>query len=72
MSIFNCDTLKRLRKEKKVTLPMLSLATGINETNLSHLENGKIKTPRFETVEVLAIYFGVNMETFKKEGSNPA
>ncbi len=62
---FNADKLKQLRIKKGVSRYRMSIDTKITAKDLSLLESGKTKNPRFETVESLSAYFNVNMEAFK-------
>lgn len=67
MIIFDHEKLTDLLRRKGITWKKIALDTGISEMDLLRLKNGTTKNPRFETVEILAMYFKVNMETFKKE-----
>lgn len=60
MSTF-AENLKRLRKQRKITQTELSKSTGIGRSALSMYETGQ-REPDFETLEVLADYFNVDMD----------
>lgn len=50
---------KKARIQKKLTLRQVEEITGISNTYLSQLENGKIKKPSHDTVQKLnAVYYG--------------
>ena len=67
--MFSDVALKMLLVERGISLSQLSIATGICHSSLTRLHNGQTKNPGFETVESLADYFKVNMETFIKRGA---
>ena len=64
---------KKLRKDKKLTLRQVEEITGISNAYLSQLENGKIKSPSFDTViKLLKIYIepASGMEKLYSENGN--
>lgn len=56
------DVLKKLRNDKGITQDQFSKETGINRSTLGMYEAGK-REPNFETLEVIADYFNVDMNT---------
>jgi len=44
-----CADLKRIRRERKISIDEISVATNIGKANLSRYENGKL-TPKFDTI----------------------
>lgn len=56
----NKNRLKKLRKEKGVSLDDLSKATGIPKTSLSEYETGPRAPRTTKTWDILADYFGVS------------
>jgi len=53
--------LKKLRKEKNITLFDIEKETGIKRSTYSDYENGIVKTGKLETWKKLADYFGVSV-----------
>ncbi|CUO90880.1 transcriptional regulator [Clostridium baratii] len=56
-------TLKKLRKENKLTLKDLSKKSGISVSFISDIENMR-RNPSIETLEALAIALNVSINTF--------
>lgn len=44
-----CADLKRIRRERKISIDEIAVATNIGKANLSRYENGKL-TPKFDTI----------------------
>ena len=44
-----CADLKRIRREPKISIDEIAIATNIGKANLSRYENGKL-TPKFDTI----------------------
>ena len=44
-----CADLKRIRRERKISIDEIAIATNIGKANLSRYENGKL-TPKFDTI----------------------
>ena len=44
-----CADLKRIRRERRITIDEVADATNIGKANLSRYENGKL-TPKFDTI----------------------
>lgn len=63
--------LKKLRLEHHLTQEELSKATGINRSNLAMYEKDN-RCPQVEKLQILANYFGVDMNTLLADGSDPA
>ena len=63
------DTLSYLRKRAGLTQDELSKALGIARSTLGMYERG-LREPDFETLEVIADYFNVNMSTLLGEQEN--
>ena len=53
--------LKKLRKEKNITLFDIEKETGIKRSTYSDYENGVVKTGKLKTWKKLADYFGVSV-----------
>ncbi|ORI40064.1 helix-turn-helix domain-containing protein [Leuconostoc mesenteroides] len=53
--------LKKLRKEKNITLFDIEKETGIKRSTYSDYENGIVKTGKLKTWKKLADYFGVSV-----------
>lgn len=53
--------LRHLRREREITLDVLSLATGINVSTLSRVERGLVQ-PTDQTLARLAKYFKVSAD----------
>ena len=56
------EKLKKLRKDKDLTLQDIRETTGINEGYLSKLERGIKKNPTIDVLEKLANYFNVSVD----------
>ena len=61
---FDCNVLRELRKQSKLSLRELGNMVGIDKGNLSRLENGKVKSPPILTVFRLSKVLGVPIEFF--------
>lgn len=66
---FRGERLKRLREAKHLSMTDLSDITGVSQSVISDLENGKKKTPRKATVERLCKGLGIAEEYFYLDGS---
>lgn len=55
------ERLKKLRKEKGVTLVQMSADIGIAQSSLSRYENGEREPTKMEQLQKLANYFGVTI-----------
>ena len=65
------ETLKKLRTEKKITQEELAQATGLSRSAIGMYESGS-REPKFETLEVFADFFNVDMNTLlDKEQEKP-
>lgn len=63
-----CSKLKKIRKEKGITLETLSELSNISVGYLCHLENGSRKNPSIEVMEKIAKALNVNIfEIFFKD-----
>lgn len=58
------ENLKRIRKTKKMTLKQLEEITGITNSYISAIENGRKKNLSTEILEKLAKALGVNVVDF--------
>lgn len=56
------DILRQLRERTSLTLRQVEDATGISNSYLSQLENGKIKTPSAQSLYVLSRLYNTNVE----------
>jgi len=68
---FAGEKLRALRLKHGYSMTDLEKYTGIDQTTISDLENGKTKFPRTETVEKLARFFGVPEKDFYTTDSVP-
>ena len=68
MSSFS-DMLIYLRKREKLSQHELSANIGISRSAISMYETGK-REPDFETLEIFADYFNVNMDTLLGKASD--
>ena len=68
MSSFS-DMLIYLRKREKLSQHELSAKIGISRSAISMYETGK-REPDFETLEIFADYFKVNMDTLLGKASD--
>jgi transcriptional regulator with XRE-family HTH domain len=66
---FDRHRLIMLRKQRGLSQYRLSIETNLEHVHINHLEAGRRKNPGFETVEKLAEFFKVNMETFCSGGA---
>lgn len=57
-----CDKLKALRTEHNLTQEEFAKNTGLSRSAVGMYESGK-REPNFETLEVIADYFNVDMNT---------
>lgn len=65
------EMLKKLRVEKKLTQEELAQATGLSRSAIGMYESGS-REPNFETLEVFADFFNVDMNTLlDKEQEKP-
>ena len=62
--------LKKLRKDKGLTLIALQMATGIEQALLSKFENGE-RVPPTETLMHLADFYNVSMDYIMCRTENP-
>ena len=53
------EKYKVIRKARGLTLRDVETATGISNSYLSQLENGKISDPSFRTAKILHEYYGI-------------
>ena len=58
------EKLKKIRKAKKITLKQLEKITGISNSYISDLENGRRVNPSIEKLEKLAKALDVNVVDF--------
>lgn len=58
------EKLKKIRKAKKITLKQLEKITGISNSYISDLENGRRINPSIEKLEKLAKALDVNVVDF--------
>lgn len=63
---FNKARLISLRNSRNLTRNRLAWETFICRSVLGRIEKGEITNPAYETVQVLADYFNVNIESFRK------
>lgn len=64
---FNNKQMKRLMVNECINLLNLSYQTEIPVSTLQRCLMGKVKNPTFKTVETIAEYFKVSMDTFKQD-----
>ena len=65
------DILKELRASKDITQEDLAKATGLKRSAIGMYESGK-RRPDFETLEIFADYFNVDMNTLLGKGNIPS
>ena len=53
------ERIKRLRKEKKLTQDQLGEILGVKKSAVAKWENGRTKNLKRDTIEAMAVYFGV-------------
>ena len=58
----NIEKVKRLMKEKNITLYRLSKITDLNESNLGKIISGKTKAPRISYVKAIADALEVSID----------
>lgn len=58
------DNLRKLRREKNLTIEELSKRTGISETVISNIENKVTFTHSIDTIAKLALALDVTVEDF--------
>ena len=56
------DMLRYLRKREGLTQNQLAERTGVSRSRINNYENG-IREPDFETAEIFADFFNVNLDT---------
>lgn len=56
------DMLRYLRKREGLTQSELAERTGVSRSRINNYENG-IREPDFETAEIFADFFNVNLDT---------
>lgn len=56
------EKFKVIREAKDITLRKVEKDTGISNSYLSQLENGKIKHPSYKVVKQLCAYYGINTD----------
>lgn len=61
------DNIRRIRKQKKISINMLSKQTGISLGYLSDLENNKAKNPSLDKLNLIADVLGVAIDVFFKD-----
>lgn len=65
------ETLKRLKKQSKMTTAEIAEKSGIPEPTLEKLFAGKTKRPTLQTVTKLAHLFGCTLDDLQGDASNP-
>ena len=65
------DELRYLRKQENMTQAELALALGIAKSTISMYECGN-REPDFETLELIADYFNVDMNRLTGTASSPS
>jgi transcriptional regulator with XRE-family HTH domain len=54
--------LKRLRRERLITQQDLATKAGLGKNEVSRIESGRVKSPRFDTIRKLAAALGAQPE----------
>ena len=62
--------IKRIREENGETQFELSMATGIQNSYISKLENGTIENPGIETIVKIADHYGVSVDSIVGRDGN--
>jgi len=65
-------SLKEIRKQKNLTQDELQAASGVDQTTISGIECGRIKSPSWEIVARLAKALDVTPETLFPVNDNTA
>lgn len=65
------ETLKRLKKQSKMTTAEIAEKSGIPEPTLEKLFAGKTKRPTLQTVTKLAHLFGCTLDDLQSEAFEP-
>lgn len=53
------EIIKQLRKEKGITQEELANVLGLQKSAIAKYENGRVKNIKRETINAMAVYFGV-------------
>ena len=53
------DVIRKLRKEKGITQEELAKILGVQKSAIAKYESGRVKNLKRETINAMAIYFGV-------------
>lgn len=61
------DNIRRIRKEKKISINNLSKLTGISLGYLSDLENNKATNPSIDKLNLIASILNVSVDAFFKD-----
>ncbi|MBO6210431.1 MAG: helix-turn-helix transcriptional regulator [Schwartzia sp.] len=61
------ERLRTLRKERKVSISLLSQITGVSRRSIYYWESGKKVPKSMATVQILAKFFGVSTEAFFRD-----
>ena len=64
------EKFQHLLDEKNVTANKVAVATGVDRSTFTHWKNGRY-TPKIETLEKIADYFGVPVSYFYGEEEKP-
>lgn len=59
-------TFKQLRDKAKLSQAELAAAAAVDQTTISQIELGKVRDPRYSTVESLAVPLGVTPAVLAK------
>lgn len=62
------ETLKKLKKQSKMTTAEIAARSGIPEPTLEKLFSGKTKRPTLQTVTKLAHLFGCTLDDLQSDG----
>lgn len=61
------ERIKTLRKENKLTQAQLGEILGVEKSAVAKWENGRTKNLKRETIQAMALYFGVRPSYFVEE-----
>ncbi|HJU60685.1 MAG TPA: helix-turn-helix transcriptional regulator [Candidatus Binatia bacterium] len=68
---FSGTRLRLMREYRRLKVADLARLTGLTEGGIQRIENGEIKNPRFDTVEILADKLNVTTGYFREEAGTP-
>ena len=55
-------TLRQMRESRTLTQEQVAAETGLDQTTISQIENGRVRDPRYSTLVALASVYRVSVE----------